>query len=113
MIQFIGTDGWVGVSRRTIWASDERLLTLEMKPSDTHLYESADHRRDFLNCVKTRQRPICDVEIGHSSLTACLLSELSMRLERSLKWDAKRESIAGDDEAAALLTREMRGPWTL
>ena len=113
MIQFIGTEGWVGVSRRNIWASDERLLTLEMKPSDTKLYESIDHRGDFLNCVKTRQRPICDVEIGHSSLTACLLSEISMRLERSFKWDAKRESIVRDDEAAALLTREMRAPWAV
>ena len=111
MVQFIGTEGWVGVSRGDIWASDERLLTLEMKPSDTHLYKSDDHRRDFLNCVKTRQRPICDVEIGHSSLTACLLSEIAMRLGRSLTWDPQKEDFVGDEEASRLLTREMRGPW--
>lgn len=111
MIQFIGTDGWVGVSRGNIWVSDERLLSLEMKPSDTHLYKSDDHHRDFLNCVKTRQRPICDVEIGHSSLTACLTSEISMRLGRTLKWDPKTEDFIDDPEASALVKREMRGPW--
>ncbi len=111
MVQFVGTEGWVGVSRGDIWASDERLLSLEMKPSDTHLYKSDDHRRDFLNCVKTRQIPICDVAIGHSSLTACLLSEISMRLGRSLKWDPHKEDFVGDEEASSLLTREMRGPW--
>ena len=111
MVQFIGSDGWVGVSRGDIWASDARLLSLEMKSSDTRLYESDDHRRDFLHCVKTRHRPICDVEIGHSSLTACLLSEISMRLERSLTWNPKKEEFVGDKEASALRSRPMRGPW--
>ncbi len=111
MVQFVGTDGWVGVSRGDIWASDENLLTLELKPSDTHLVRSDDHRRDFLNCVKTRTRPICDVEIGHSSNVACLTSEISILLGRSLKWDPVNEDFIGDEEASALVTRKMRGPW--
>ena len=111
MVQFVGTDGWVGVSRGDIWASDEKLLAVELKPSDTHLVRSDDHRRDFLNCVKTRTRPICDVEIGHSSNVACLTSEISILLGRSLKWDPVKEDFIGDKEASALLTRKMRGPW--
>ena len=113
MIQFIGTEGWVGVSRGDIWASDENLLSVEMKPSDTHLYESNDHRRDFLNCVKTRMRPVCDVEVGHSSLLACLTSEIALLLDRSLKFDLKTETFKGDEEATALTTRPMRGPWLM
>ena len=113
MVQFIGTEGWVGVSRGDIWASDERLLTLEMKPSDTRLYHSAGHRRDFLNCVKTRHRPICDVEIGHSSLVACLTSEIALRLGRSLTFHPRKEKFKDGDEANALLTRPMRKPWTV
>ncbi len=111
MIQFVGTEGWVGVSRGDIWASDEKLLSLELKASDTQLQRSDDHRRDFLNCVKTRRRPICDVEIGHSSLTACLTSEIAIRLGRSLKWDPVKEKFAQDAEATALVTRPMRSPW--
>ena len=104
MIQFIGTDGWVGVSRGDMWASDERLLTLEMKSSDTRLHQSDDHRRDFLNCIKTRGLPICDVEIGHSSSVACLTSEICMRLGRTLEFDPVKEKFH-DEEANNHVTR--------
>ncbi len=112
MIQFIGSDGWVGVSRGDIWASDERLLTLDLQPSDTRLYHSDDHRRDFLNCIKTRSRPVCDIEIGHSSSVACLTSEICMRLERSLEFDPVNEKFR-EDEANHHVTRPMRPPWSL
>jgi len=112
MIQFIGTDGWVGVSRGDIWASDRKLLSLEMKSSDTRLYHSDDHRRDFLNCVKTRSLPVCDVEIGHSSSVACLTSEICMRLGKTLEFDPVTEKFH-DEEANQLLTRQMRAPWLL
>jgi len=112
MIQFIGTDGWIGVSRGDTWASDERLLTIEIKSSDTHLYRSEDHRRNFLNCIKTHSLPICDVEIGHSSSVACLTSEICMRLERTLEFDPVKEKFM-DEEANHLMTRKMRGPWSL
>lgn len=112
MIQFIGTDGWVGVSRGEIWASDERLLTLELKPSDTHLYHSENHHRDFLNCIKTRSHPVCDVEIGHSSSVACLTSEICIRLGRTLEFDPVQETFQ-DEEANGHVSRHMRGPWAL
>lgn len=111
MVQFIGSEGWVGVDRGNIWASDEKLLTLEMKPSDTHLYVSDDHRQDFLNCIQTRERPICDVEIGQRSLTVCLLGEIAMLLGRPLKWNPDEENFVDDPEASALMTRHMRAPW--
>ena len=112
MIQFLGTEGWVGVSRGDIWASDERLLALEMKLGDTRLYQSDDHRRNFLNCIKTRVLPICDVEIGHSSSMACLTSEICMRLGRTLEFDPVKERFH-DEEANNLVTRAMREPWSL
>ena len=71
------------------------------------------HVRNFLECVKSRQRPNADVEEGHLSAVMCHLGNLSTRLGRSLTWDAERERIAGDDEANALLTKAYRRPWTL
>ena len=112
-VQFIGDKGWVGVSRRDIWASSESLLTLRTKPNDVHLYESTDHRQDFLNCVRSRKRPICDVEIGCSSVTVCLLGEIVTRLNRPLKWDPKRWRFVNDREAESLVRRPMRSPWVL
>ena len=112
MIQFIGSDGWVGVSRGDIWASDDRLLTLTMKPSDTRLYHSENHQRDFLDSIKTRSHPVCDVEIGHSSSVACLTSEICMRLGRTLRFDPTREAFV-DEQVNHLVTRPMRMPWSL
>ncbi len=112
-VQFIGDKGWVGVSRGRIWASSDSLLTLRMKPNDVHLYENTDHRGDFLNCVRSRKRPICDVEIGCSSVTICLLGEIVTRLNRPLKWDPKRWRFVNDREAESLVSRPMRSPWVL
>ncbi|MCC6397043.1 MAG: gfo/Idh/MocA family oxidoreductase, partial [Bacteroidetes bacterium] len=70
------------------------------------------HVRNFLDCIKTRQRPIADVEGGHQITTACHLANLSLRLGgRSLRWDAEKETIAGDAEAAAMMRRPYRAPW--
>ncbi len=69
------------------------------------------HARNFLDCVKSRQRPIADIEDGHRTAVACHLSNISLRLGRSLKWDPEAEMIAGDREASAMLTRPYRKPW--
>jgi predicted dehydrogenase len=69
------------------------------------------HARNFLDCVKSRQRPIADVEGGHQTTTTCHLANLSMRLGRKLKWDPVKEEIAGDREASAMLERPYRKPW--
>jgi predicted dehydrogenase len=69
------------------------------------------HARNFLECVRSRRDPISDVEGGHRVATACHLANLSLRLGRKLRWDAERETVAGDSEAAARLERPYRAPW--
>lgn len=70
------------------------------------------HVRNFLDCIKTRQRPISDVEDGHQITTACHLANMSLRLGgRSIRWDAEKEIIVGDAEAAAMMRRPYRAPW--
>jgi predicted dehydrogenase len=69
------------------------------------------HARAFLDCVRSRSQPVADLESGHRVATACHLANLSLRLGRKLKWDAKRETIVGDPEAEALLARPYRSPW--
>jgi predicted dehydrogenase len=71
------------------------------------------HVRNFLDCVKSRQRPNADVEDGHLSAVLCHLGNLSTRLGRSLAWDAERERVIGDDAANAGLTKTYRQPWSL
>jgi hypothetical protein len=69
--------------------------------------------RNFLDCVKTRERPNADVEEGHLSATMCHLGNIATRLGRSLKWEPEAERIAGDEEANGWLTKAYRRPWRL
>jgi predicted dehydrogenase len=71
------------------------------------------HVRNFVDCVRSRQRPNADVEEGHLSAVMCHLGNLSTRLGRSLTWDAATERVVNDDAANALLTKAYRKPWTL
>jgi predicted dehydrogenase len=71
------------------------------------------HVRNFLDCVKSRQRPNADVEEGHLSAVMCHLGNLSTRLGRSLTWDSTKERVTNDDEANKLLTVSYRKPWVL
>lgn len=69
------------------------------------------HVRNFLDCVKSRQRPVADVEDGHQTAVACHLGNISLRLGRSIRWDAEKEQISGDAEANAMTERPYREPW--
>jgi predicted dehydrogenase len=69
------------------------------------------HAQHFLDCIKSRERPVADVEDGHQVTTACHLANLSMKLGRKLRWDADKEEIIGDKEANAMLSRPYRKPW--
>jgi predicted dehydrogenase len=69
------------------------------------------HARDFLDCIRSRKTPISDVASGHRVAVACHLANLSLRLGRSLRWDAKAQTILGDSEAAKHLIRPYRSPW--
>ncbi|MFH1738263.1 MAG: Gfo/Idh/MocA family oxidoreductase [bacterium] len=66
---------------------------------------------DLLDCIKTKKRPICDIEIGHRSTTMSLLGMLSLKSGRSVDWDGEKQVIIGDEEANKLLCREYRAPW--
>ncbi len=71
------------------------------------------HVKNFLECVKSRQKPTADIEVGHKSVIACHLGNVAVRLQRYVAWDAEKETIPGDVEAQALLGRKYREPWTL
>ena len=82
-------------------------------PNDVHLYESPGHHQDWLNCIRNRRRPICDVAVGASSVTVCHLGNIAWWLGRPLKWDPERREIVGDEIAARWLDRPKRAPWRL
>ena len=66
---------------------------------------------NWLDCMRSRKKPICDVEIGCRSVTVCHLGNLAYWNRRRLKWDPKAEKFLGDAEANTWLDRAKRGPW--
>jgi hypothetical protein len=76
--------------------------------------QGTGHAANFLECLRTRKQPICDVEIGHRSTSCCLLANVSYRTKEKLTWDAKSEKLIGaSKQADQLLLAHYRKPWEL
>ncbi len=110
-IKFTGSDGWIFVCRgNRLEASNPDIIDSEPK---VRLYVSKDHHTNWLDCIESRKRCICDVEIGHRSVSICHMGNISMRLGRPLKWDPDNERFVDDEAANQMLSRPMRAPWHL
>jgi hypothetical protein len=72
--------------------------------------DTAPHARNFLDCVKSRQRCACDIETGHRSTTATLLANIALRTQSLLTWDAPKERFRDNEKADALLRCGYRPP---
>jgi predicted dehydrogenase len=69
------------------------------------------HMMNFLGAIDARSRPVSDIEEGFISASSCILANDSMKLGRTLQWDAKERRVVGDEEANKMLARAYRGPW--
>jgi len=117
-VRFIGDTGWVHVTRARLDANPKSLLKEKIGPEEIHLARpSGDHRqghrRDFLDCVKTRRQTISPIEVGHRSAAAAHLGNIAMILGRKIRWDPRREQIIDDATASRMLGRAIRSPWHL
>jgi len=108
---FIGEKGKIFVTRGKIEATPAELL--KFTGGDTKLYVSGNHHTNWLECIKSRKLPICDVEIGHRSATVCHLGNIAIRRGKAIEWDPVKEAIVNDPEAAALVSKPYRKPWKL
>jgi len=112
-VLFEGTKGSIAVSRGKIESNPGEIIKTPPGLVDVHLYVSKNHHKNWLDCIKSRALPICDVAIGHRSATVCHLGNIAIRTGRKLTWDPKAEMIVGDTEAAGMLARPYRAPWKI
>jgi predicted dehydrogenase len=112
-IAFIGTEGRIFVNRGYKRSEPEQIIQQTLSEKEVHLYQSPGHHRDWLNCVRSRKKPICDVEIGARSVTVCHLGNLAYWNHRKLHWDPKEWQFVNDAEANTWLDRERRQPYQL
>jgi len=113
-ILVVDRGGWEVTSETDRFKQPERVFRMMPTPrqpgsGDFHF----EHVKNFVECVRSRQIPTADVEIGHKSVIASHLGNIAVRLRRHVRWDPKTERIADDSEAQALLGRNYRSPWVL
>ncbi|MBV9864070.1 MAG: Gfo/Idh/MocA family oxidoreductase [Abitibacteriaceae bacterium] len=114
-VKFTGENGIIEVNRGYFKATPDVIGSKEMeaRPNEISLNRGRFHYDDWLACIKTREKPICDVAIGASSATVCHLGNIAKWVGRPIKWNPQTEEIIGDDEASRWLDRPKRAPWHL
>jgi predicted dehydrogenase len=116
---FIGERGKLEINRNKITSNPPEIATKilesldvaeeERKWSDeTALWQARDHLQNWLDCVKSREKPVADVEIGHRSITVCHLANIARRVGRPLRWKPADERFVDDPGADAMLVRQRR-----
>lgn len=102
-IIFYGTDATL-VVRGKNWSLYEGKKGTETEKRDIAAFENL-HQRNFLDCISTREKPNSEIELGHHSTLLCQLGNIAWRTRSTLKFDGKTETIVGNEEATALMSR--------
>jgi predicted dehydrogenase len=110
-----GTEGMVQVGRWNgghhafrVFDPGGRMIHFDQEPSPDFNY----HARNFIDCVRSREKPNGDIETGHISTVLCHLGNIVARTERTIQFDGKTETVTGDSKANELVTREYREHWS-
>jgi predicted dehydrogenase len=116
---FIGEKGKLEINRNKITSNPPEIAAQilekldvteeERKWSDqTALWQAREHLQNWLDCIRSREKPVADVEIGHRSITVCHLANIARQTGRSLRWNPVTERFIDDAAADALIVRERR-----
>jgi hypothetical protein len=108
---FVGTEGRIAVDRNALISDPPDIVREPLRPNEVHLYHSESHSGNFLQCVRTRKKTICNENVAHRAASALLLGGVAKQLNRTVKWDPQLEMFPYDDEANRLLSIAKRPPW--
>ncbi len=108
---FAGEDGWIHVGRQGyLQAFPEAVL--QDAPGDAEsLPPASGHMQNWLECIRTREEPACDVAAGCNSTIVSHLGCIAHWTRQALRWDPAREEFLDSDAANRLRSRAMRAPW--
>lgn len=114
---FIGDGGLIHVDRNSLSSTPGSILEREFTEDDERLPRPANHAADWLECIHSRERPVCDVEVGASSVAVCHLLNLAYRHREAVDWDPVRwhfvSEDGGESPANAWLDYERRPEYDL
>ena len=110
---FVGAEGRIVVDRRAIVSYPAEIARRPLSAEDTHLEYCSSHSGNFLECLRTRRQPICNIEVAHRSACLLLLGGIAEQLKRPLKYDPANDRFVNDPEADRLLSVPYRPPWRI
>ena len=110
---FTGTRGTLRIDRDHLTSDPAKIVKEPLGKDDVHLPKSPGHHRNWLDCIRSRKRPVADVEIGARSVAITILGNLAYWNHRTLRWDPKKWEFVDDPKANKWLDRERRSPWKL
>ena len=93
--------------------ADPRMEPMQVKAKGANANLTSQHVRDFLDCMRSRETPKADVEVGHRSTTFSHLGNIALATKCRIEWDAENERITNNDDANELLHYDYRAPWKL
>ena len=108
---FLGEKGKLTIDRGRCESDPEELAETALKNKMPGFLDH--HLKNWLDCVRSRNQPVADVEIGHRSATVCHLGNIARRFGRKLRWDPAQETFPDDAEANSHLDRTRRKGWDL
>jgi len=108
---FEGTLGTLYVDRNVIKATPAKLLEDYVASDTQSRKDPTDHKRNWIDCIRSKAVPVCPPEVGHRSASICHLGNIGYQLRRKLTWDPSREQFVNDDAANALVNPPMREGW--
>ncbi|MBN1491613.1 MAG: Gfo/Idh/MocA family oxidoreductase [Phycisphaerae bacterium] len=115
---FTGTDATMHIDRNLFKTDPPEFVQNPPDPAVAEAWEgpgwiSKPHIQNWIDCIKTRQKPNADVEIGHRSISVCHLANIVRQIGRPLRWDPVKEIFPDDAEANAYVDRPRRKGWEL
>jgi len=111
--QLIGTEGWIAVYYASMDCEPQSLRDAPLSADDLRLPEGKGQERNFIECVRTRETPVSNIDDAVHSDVISHLGDIAIRAGRKITWDPVKEEIIDDAEASRMLTRAMREPWQI
>ena len=107
----VDRSGWEVVAETRSVSANKDFVPVPLQKSTGRGLEL--HVKNFLDCMKTREKPVCDIEIGAHIARIAHLGNISFRLGRKVFWDHNKQQFINDKEANYMVDAHYRKPWTL
>ena len=107
-VRFIGENGSMDVSRKFLETTPESILISRNVDMEAHFKQNGNHYQNWIDAIKSRKQPICDVETGHRSASICNIANIAYELNETLIWDPVKEKFKGNGQANKMRKRKPR-----